>query len=75
MDVLLDDRDSVRPGAKFAEAELIGIPHRIVVGERTLADQEIEYTCRARGVPRWPEQGAAGRLKDIIDAAMVSALN
>ena len=76
VDVLLDDRDSVRPGAKFAEAELIGIPHRIVIGERTLADQEIEYTCRASGEStRWPEQGAAARLKDIIDAAMVSALN
>jgi prolyl-tRNA synthetase len=74
--VLLDDRDSVRPGAKFAEAELIGIPHRIVIGERTLADQEIEYTRRASGEStRWPEQGAAARLKDIIDAAMVSALN
>ena len=36
VDVLLDDRDNVRPGAKFAESELIGIPHRIVIGEKPL---------------------------------------
>ncbi len=36
IDVLLDDRDA-RPGVKFADSELIGIPHRIVIGERGLA--------------------------------------
>lgn len=45
LDVLYDDRD-VRPGVKFADAELIGIPHRIVVGERTLANGELEYRHR-----------------------------
>ena len=34
-DVLLDDRDE-RPGVKFADAELIGIPHRVVVGDKGL---------------------------------------
>jgi prolyl-tRNA synthetase len=45
VDVLLDDRD-VRPGVKFADAELIGIPHRIVVGERGLAAGTLEYRHR-----------------------------
>ncbi|MEE4299541.1 MAG: proline--tRNA ligase [Pseudomonadales bacterium] len=45
LDPLLDDRDE-RPGVKFADMELIGIPHRIVVGERALADGEIEYRGR-----------------------------
>lgn len=45
-ETLLDDRESVRPGAKFADAELIGIPHRIVVGERGLKNGKVEYTLR-----------------------------
>lgn len=43
--VLFDDRD-VRPGVKFADAELIGIPHRLVVSERGLASDELEYRHR-----------------------------
>ncbi|MGI9270436.1 MAG: proline--tRNA ligase [Woeseiaceae bacterium] len=45
LDVLYDDRD-VRPGVKFADAELIGIPHRIVISERGLAEDELEYRHR-----------------------------
>ncbi len=45
MEVLLDDRDE-RPGVKFAEADLIGIPRRITVGERGLKDQTVEYRRR-----------------------------
>ena len=44
-DVLLDDRDE-RPGVMFADAELIGIPHRVTVGERGLTDGAIEYQPR-----------------------------
>jgi prolyl-tRNA synthetase len=45
IDVLLDDRDA-RPGVKFADAELIGIPHRLVVGERALDSGKLEYRQR-----------------------------
>ncbi|MDH3351046.1 MAG: His/Gly/Thr/Pro-type tRNA ligase C-terminal domain-containing protein, partial [Gammaproteobacteria bacterium] len=45
LDVLFDDRD-VRPGVKFADAELIGIPHRLVVSERGLEADELEYRHR-----------------------------
>ncbi|MFO1466472.1 MAG: proline--tRNA ligase [Steroidobacteraceae bacterium] len=45
IEVLLDDRD-VRPGVKFADAELLGIPHRVVVGERGLAGGQLEYRHR-----------------------------
>jgi prolyl-tRNA synthetase len=45
IDVLLDDRNE-RPGVKFADMELIGIPHRIVIGERALADGNLEYKSR-----------------------------
>lgn len=46
-DVLLDDRDKkTSAGVKFNDAELIGIPHRIVISERGLEDQLIEYRYR-----------------------------
>lgn len=47
IEVLLDDRDKkTSPGVKFADSELIGIPHRVVVSPRTLADGSIEYKAR-----------------------------
>jgi len=45
VDVLLDDRGE-RPGVMFADMELIGIPHRIVVGDRGLKDGQVEYQAR-----------------------------
>jgi prolyl-tRNA synthetase len=45
LEVLLDDRNE-RPGVKFADADLIGIPHRIVVGERSLKNDLVEYCTR-----------------------------
>ena len=53
--VLLDDRD-VRPGVMFADMELIGIPHRVVVGEKNLDRDMVEYKARRdtenRDIPR-----------------------
>jgi prolyl-tRNA synthetase len=45
LEVLFDDRDA-RPGVKFADAELIGIPHRLVVSERGYESGELEYRHR-----------------------------
>ncbi|MDP3742816.1 MAG: proline--tRNA ligase [Methylotenera sp.] len=45
VDVLLDDRGE-RPGVMFAEADLMGIPHRLVIGERGLAEGNVEYKAR-----------------------------
>jgi len=45
IDVLLDDRDA-RPGVKFADSELMGIPHRIVIGDRGLDAGKLEYRHR-----------------------------
>ena len=54
IDVLLDDRDE-RPGVMFADMELIGIPHRVVIGERGLKEGRVEYQGRSdlrrRSVP------------------------
>ena len=46
--VLFDDREK-RPGEKFADSELIGIPYRIVMSERTLEEGEAELVTRATG--------------------------
>ncbi|AMC37099.1 proline--tRNA ligase [Janthinobacterium sp. B9-8] len=48
LDVLLDDRNE-RPGSMFADMELIGIPHRITIGEKGLAEGMVEYIARAGG--------------------------
>ncbi len=46
VEALLDDRDE-RPGVKFADMDLIGIPHRLVVSERGIAAETVEYKRRA----------------------------
>jgi prolyl-tRNA synthetase len=45
VETLLDDRDE-RPGVKFADADLIGIPHRIIIGDRNLKAGQVEYRTR-----------------------------
>ncbi|MCL5041596.1 MAG: proline--tRNA ligase [Gammaproteobacteria bacterium] len=53
IDVLLDDRDKkVSPGVKFADMDLIGIPHRVVIGDRGLDAGELEYKYRRDSEPR-----------------------
>jgi len=48
LDVLVDDRDA-RPGVKFADAELVGIPFRLTIGARNLEKGQIEFTPRSTG--------------------------
>jgi prolyl-tRNA synthetase len=48
VDVLYHDRDE-RPGAKFATADLIGIPYQIMVGPKGLAQERVEFKRRADG--------------------------
>ena len=50
-DIILDDRN-MRPGEKFADAELMGIPYRVVISDRTLADDTAELTDRRTGESR-----------------------
>ncbi|MEK7644784.1 MAG: aminoacyl--tRNA ligase-related protein [Patescibacteria group bacterium] len=45
IDVLYDDRDA-RPGEKFADSDLLGLPHRVVISEKTLAEGVVEYKPR-----------------------------
>jgi prolyl-tRNA synthetase len=45
VEVLIDDR-KIRPGVMFADAELLGVPHQITIGDRSLDDGEVEYKSR-----------------------------
>ncbi len=63
VDALLDDRDE-RPGVKFADSELIGIPHRVVVGDRGLEKGVLEYRHRrAEASEEFPAADAAAFLR------------
>jgi prolyl-tRNA synthetase len=66
VDAFIDDRD-VRPGVKYADSELTGIPFRISVGSRDLADGVVEITTRATGEKeRVPVAQAVTRLHELL---------
>ncbi len=64
IEVILDDRPE-RPGVKFADAELVGIPVRLTVGPRGLADGIVELVERGTGVKR--EVPVADVLSEVVD--------
>ena len=69
VDALLDDRDE-RPGVLFADMDLIGIPHRVVLGERSLAAGNAEYKGRRDDKPQdVPLAGAAAFIKERLARA------
>jgi prolyl-tRNA synthetase len=68
LEVLFDDRD-VRPGVKFADAELLGIPHRLVISERGIAAGELEYQHRRETESRMMKRDAA---LDFLGASDIS---
>jgi prolyl-tRNA synthetase len=66
VDAVLDDREE-RPGVKFKDAELTGIPYRLTVGSRDLADGLVEITSRASGEKeRVAVTAAIGHLRGIL---------
>jgi prolyl-tRNA synthetase len=70
VDAVIDDRD-VRPGVKYADAELTGIPFRISVGSRDLAEGVVEITKRANGEKeRVPVGDAVSWLGQAMSAAI-----
>lgn len=66
LDVLLDDRDQ-RPGVKFKDADLVGVPLRVVVGGRSLKDGQLEIKWRHEPQPSMiPLAGAAQAIREMI---------
>ncbi|MFJ4679227.1 proline--tRNA ligase [Kitasatospora sp. NPDC088783] len=69
IDVVLDDRDE-RPGVKFADIELVGIPYRITVGPRGLKEGVVEVTTRATGeTAQVPVVSAAAHVAALLRSA------
>ncbi|PYC77340.1 proline--tRNA ligase [Streptomyces tateyamensis] len=69
VDVLLDDRNE-RPGVKFSDVELVGIPYRITVGARGLAEGTVEVTTRATGETQLvPVAQAVEHVRKLLTAA------
>ncbi len=72
-DALLDDRDE-RPGVKFRDAELTGIPCRVAVGSRDLADGVVEFAARLTGEKeRVPVDQAVTRVRRHLTEQPASA--
>ena len=72
-DVLLDDRDE-RPGVKYRDAELVGIPCRVGVGARDLAEGVVEITSRATGEKeRVPVEQAVKYVQEFLSARLAAA--
>ena len=70
VEVLFDDRQA-RPGVKFADCDLLGIPHRIVVGERSLDDGQVEYKHRRDADSgRLPLEGLVEQIRERIRDGM-----
>jgi len=68
VEVILDDRDQ-RPGVKFKDADLIGIPLRIVVGGRGLAENKLELKWRWEKEARsLPVTSAASAIAELVQA-------
>jgi prolyl-tRNA synthetase len=71
---LLDDRDE-RPGSKFKDAELLGIPLRVTVGARGLKEQSFELQDRQTGEKSMlPVDGAAATIATQVRAALFASL-
>jgi prolyl-tRNA synthetase len=70
LDVLFDDRDE-RPGIKFKDNDLIGIPIRIVVGSKGLAEGKVEVKIRGTGeMLLLPIEEAIARVAGIVNEAL-----
>ena len=62
IEALLDDRDE-RPGVKFNDADLLGLPHRITVGERALGERTVEYKADRAAVKKIPVSEVLAHLR------------
>lgn len=72
VEVLLDDRDQ-RPGVKFKDADLIGIPLRVVVGDRGLKTGQLEIKWRSKAEAEMiPLEGAVAKVAELVRVARAS---
>jgi prolyl-tRNA synthetase len=65
LEVLIDDRDD-RPGKKFKDADLIGIPLRVTVGDRALAQGQVEFKPRSEADPKKAQLVAMSEIAEVL---------
>jgi len=66
LEVLFDDRDE-RPGVKFKDADLIGIPYQVIIGKKGLNDGIVEVkTRKTKETDKLSPEGAVEKIKDIF---------
>ena len=71
IEVILDDRDD-RPGVKFKDADLVGFPFRIALGEKSLAKGEVEIKPRSGKLEPVKIENAVERVIELISAAQAA---
>jgi prolyl-tRNA synthetase len=69
VDVIIDDRDE-RPGVKFKDADLVGFPIRIGVGEKSLAKGEVEIKPRGGALLAMKPEEVVGKVLELIQQMM-----
>jgi prolyl-tRNA synthetase len=69
VDVILDDRDE-RPGVKFKDADLVGFPIRIGIGEKSLAKGEVEIKPRGGALMSVKPEEAVEKVLELIKQSM-----
>ena len=66
VEVIYDDREGVRPGAMFSDADLLGVPVRVVVSPRNLKENGVEVTTRDKSVKELVAlEDAVGYIQDL----------
>lgn len=76
LSVKIDDRDNLRPGFKFAEWELKGVPVRVVIGPRDLESGNVELARRDTSTKEsMPQEGLAARVKALMDEIQANMYN
>ena len=67
LEVLLDDRSSVSPGFKFKDADLLGMPVQVIVGEKGLKNNQLEIKVRKTGERTMVAlDGVVGHVKELL---------
>ena len=66
VDVILDDRDE-RPGVKFKDADLVGFPIRVAIGEKSLAKGDVEIKPRGGSLQFMKAEGAVEAVMKLLD--------
>ena len=68
VEVIYDDRDGIRGGQMFADADLIGVPIRVVVSPRNLKEGKVEISTRDKSVSMMVDVAEAGaRIRELIE--------